>query len=275
MKGRPAEPGPPAGSREARRILGTGPYRNRFYFQNPLHRENIERALEALGDLSSCTVLDYGCGSRVLTTAILARSSRRVVALDADVGALTLLRSRLSADDRKKVLVVASDGHSPALMDGRIDAVFGLGVLHHLDLARSLEALDRLLKPGGLAAFVEPLGHNPLVNLFRRLTPGIRDPDEHPLTMRDLSGIEARFDDVRHEESQLVSLGALGLRAIPWAGERLFRLTLPILKSLDGWILSEMPFLRRFAWTTVVTFKRRRVPAKRLTLDTTKRDRVG
>jgi SAM-dependent methyltransferase len=260
LKERPGEPAERAGSREVRRILDAGPYRNRFYFQNPLHRANIERALEALGDLSSKTVLDYGCGARVLTTAILARSSNRVVALDADLDALRLLRSRLPADARGKVLVVAADGHAPALRDGGVDAVFGLGVLHHLDLARSLEALDRILKPGARAAFVEPLGHNPAVNLFRRLTPRMRDPEEHPLRIEDFSGIEALFDDVRHEESQLVSLGALALRGIPLAGERLFRLTLPALVSLDGWILSWMPFLRKYAWTTVVTFRRRSGP---------------
>jgi SAM-dependent methyltransferase len=241
----------------ARRILAAGPYRNRFYFGNPLHRENIERALSALGDLSSCAVLDYGCGSRVITTEILAGSAKKVVALDSDFGALKLLRSRLSREARARVLVVASDAHAIAVRDGGFDAAFGLGVLHHLDLSRALPDLARVLRPGARAAFVEPLGHNPLVNLFRRLTPAMRDRDEHPLTLQDLAGAAAIFDDVEHRESQLLSLAALALRGLPWVGERLFNLAIVPLAAADGKLLRWMPALRKYAWTTVITLTRR------------------
>ena len=253
------KPAPLRSVKTARRIVARGPFRSRFYFQNPLHRENITRALDALGDLRSSRVLDYGCGARALTTEILAREARMVVALDADFEALKILRSRLSEEARQRVLVVVSDAHAMALKDAALDAAFGLGIMHHLDLGKALPDLSRILKPGAPGAFVEPLGHNPLVNLFRRLTPAMRERGEHPLTMGDIEEVRARFDAVDHRESQLLSIGALALRAIPWAGERLFRIAIVPLAAIDRWALRSLPSLRKYAWTTVITFRRRAI----------------
>jgi SAM-dependent methyltransferase len=47
-------------------------------------------------------------------------------------------------------------------------------VLHHLDLEVALGEVRRVLKKGGLAVFSEPLAHNPLVRLFRAVTPFAR-----------------------------------------------------------------------------------------------------
>ena len=240
----------------ASRILASGPFRDRFYFQNPLHRENIEQAIEGLGDLSRATVLDYGCGARVLTTDLLARASSRVVAVDADFQALRLLRERLPPETRGRVLAVVSDAHALALVAESVDAVFGLGVLHHLDLARAVPALARVMRPGSRGAFVEPLGHNPFLRLFRLLTPGMRERDEHPLLMRDLRAMAGSFTRFDHHESQLFSLGALALRALPWVGERLYRLSIRPLAAADRILLKRIPWLRRHTWTTVITLTR-------------------
>ena len=34
--------------------------------------------------------------------------------------------------------------------------------------------------------FIEPLGTNPLINLYRKFTPTSRSDDEHPLTFEDI-----------------------------------------------------------------------------------------
>lgn len=261
-RGATRPPGSPGGvprrdASAARRILAAAPFRDRFYFDNPLHRENVGRALAALGDLSGRRVLDYGSGARALTTALLAVAARKVVALDADLAALRRLRGMLPEEARARVIAVVSDGHATALRDGSFDAVFGLGILHHLDLRRALDEIERILRPGGAAAFVEPLGHNSLINLFRRLTPWMRDPDERPLMLSDLEAIAARSDAFEHRESQLLSLAALALRSIPVAGEALFRLVIRPLAPFDRWALRTFPALGRFAWTTVITWRRR------------------
>jgi hypothetical protein len=47
-------------------------------------------------------------------------------------------------------------------------------------------SMTKILQPKGKAIFIEPLGHNFLINLYRRLTPNIRSADEHPLLAKDL-----------------------------------------------------------------------------------------
>ena len=58
-------------------------------------------------------------------------------------------------------------------------------MLHHLDLSKCMLELNRLLRINGSIVFMEPLGTNPLINLYRKLTPNSRTADEHPLTPKD------------------------------------------------------------------------------------------
>ena len=46
--------------------------------------------------------------------------------------------------------------------DSKFDYVVGRGIIHHLDLTVSFRD-KTVLKPGGRAMFVEPLGANPLL----------------------------------------------------------------------------------------------------------------
>src|SRR3546814_4334755 len=67
---------------------------------------------------------------------------------------------------------------------------------------------SRVLRPGGRAVFIEPLGLNPAIELYRRFTPSARTPDEHPLLRRDFRRFDAAFGSTRSEEhtSELQSL---------------------------------------------------------------------
>ena len=60
--------------------------------------------------------------------------------------------------------------------------------------------------PDGVGIFLEPLGHNPAINLVRRLTPHLRTPDERPLRMSDLQTLRRYFTNV---ETRFVNLSTL------------------------------------------------------------------
>ena len=68
--------------------------------------------------------------------------------------------------------------------DSVFDLAVGFAIIHHLDLKPALAELHRVLKPGGVAFFAEPLGTNPAIQLYRRLTPQFRTEDERPSCSR-------------------------------------------------------------------------------------------
>jgi hypothetical protein len=64
------------------------------------------------------------------------------------------------------------------------------------------------LKTGGEGLFLEPLGHTPLINLYRRFTPRFRTPDEHPLVISDFELARRYFGSVDAEFFHLTSFFA-------------------------------------------------------------------
>jgi hypothetical protein len=69
------------------------------------------------------------------------------------------------------------------------------------DLSLACSEIARVLRPGGPAIFVEPLGHNPLINAYRKRTPALRTVDEHPPTkarfVRSAGGERERRSSLR------------------------------------------------------------------------------
>ena len=124
-------------------------------------------------------------------------------------------------------------------------------MIHHLELDRAYAELARVLPPGGSAIFVEPLGHNPLINLYRRRTPTLRTPDEHPLLMRDLAAAERHFGVVRARFFHLASL-----LAVPLRGSAAFENALELFENTDRALFRTLPFARRYAWQVAIEFSR-------------------
>ncbi|MGV6801148.1 MAG: class I SAM-dependent methyltransferase [bacterium] len=86
------------------------------------------------------------------------------------------------------------DAHKLEFEDNCFDVVFGFGILHHLDYVQALDEIKRVLKPGGIMIFNEPLNVNPVGQCIRRLTPKARTQDERPLELADLKLFTDRFE---------------------------------------------------------------------------------
>ena len=71
----------------------------------------------------------------------------------------------------------------PEELGSRFDGVVGFFTLHHLhDLDAAIASMDRLLRPGGRFAFVEPNAFNPLYYAQIAATPGMSFRGERRLT---------------------------------------------------------------------------------------------
>ena len=78
------------------------------------------------------------------------------------------------------------DAHNLKFESNSFDLVIGRAILHHLDADTALKSIHKVLKSNGRAIFIEPLADNPLLKLFRALTPKARTIDEAPFSRSDL-----------------------------------------------------------------------------------------
>lgn len=187
-------------------------------------------------------VLEYGCGTGSHSLEIAKRGGL-VTGIDiSEVGIQRAAEAaRLAGITGADYEVM--DAENMTFAAGTFDLVIGEGILHHLDLDKSYREISRVLRPGGRAVFMEPLGHNVAMRLFRRFTPTMRTPDEHPLLKRDLVLAQDYFRRTELEYFHLTSFGALLFLKTPWffpmvrAGDRmdrfLFRWIAPL--RLQSW----------------------------------------
>jgi SAM-dependent methyltransferase len=208
----------------------------------------LEYAFALLGDVREKTVLDFGCGSGE-NTLVLVRRGAKVIGVDLSPHLIELARRRLAVNhlDGQTEFIVGS-AHDLPVADNRVDVVFGIAILHHLDLDLASREVHRVLKPGGRAIFMEPVRDSRVLRAVRRCIP-YRAPDvspfERPLTTRELQQFGSRFASM---ESRGFSLPFVNLvQALP----PLQRYVHPAY-HLDGAILKRMPALRHFAGGRVI-----------------------
>lgn len=134
--------------------------------------------------------------------------------------------------------------------DGTFDLIFGSGIIHHLDVSRAYSELARVLRPGGSAVFVEPLGHNPFINAFRDKTPEMRTPDEHPLLRSDYRLAEKYFDRVNVKLYGLATLAAIPVLKTGLAG--------PLISvgRIADKVLLRLPGLKWWAWYSLLVLEK-------------------
>jgi SAM-dependent methyltransferase len=211
----------------------------------------LEYAFHLVGDVNGKTVLDFGCGSGG-NSVLLALRGARVWGLDISDSLLRLARRRLAANDVRAALLVGS-AHELPMPDASVDLVFGIAILHHLDLDRVGQEVRRVLKPGGRAIFQEPIRNSAAVRAVRRLIPYRGDdvsPYERPLTTAELQRFGAGLARGR---SRMFALPHVSVaRAVPP-----LRRTIDACYRLDRQLLQAFPRLAKFAGIAVFELVKR------------------
>ena len=197
-------------------------------------------------DCKGKNFLEYGCGVGSYAFE-LARLEATVTGIDiSDVGIEQAKKRAIEEGLSEKLSFYVMNAESLDFSDNFFDRVCGSGILHHLDLNTALKELTRVLKNDGEAIFFEPLGHNPLINLYRRLTPHMRSEDEHPLHIKDLHLLSQYFNHAEFRYFHLFSLLAVPFRKIPG-----FKILLKSLAILDQFLFRFFG-LKKFAWIVVI-----------------------
>src|SRR5688572_6341314 len=160
----------------------------------------LEYAYALLGDVTGLRIVDFGCGSGA-NTVLLANRGAHVWGVDISEDLIRLARRRLEVNGRagSAEFIVAS-AHDLPFPDNSIDIVFGIAILHHLDLQLVSSEVHRVLRPGGRGIFQEPVRNSRLVRFVRSLIP-YRAPDispfERPLTDEELEMFSKPFSKTR------------------------------------------------------------------------------
>ena len=193
------------------------------------------------------TALEYGCGpgSRAFD---LARLGAKVDGIDISPVAIELARETAQRDDLQELTRFdVMDAEHLEFPDESFDLVCGTSIIHHLDIERAYGEVARVLRPGGIAVFLEALGHNPAINAYRRSTPALRTEDEHPLLMMDIAAAREYFTTVESEHFALLSLAAMAVRDRP-----VFARVSDALQRVDRAMFRVVPPLRRWSWMAVL-----------------------
>ncbi|WEX07709.1 class I SAM-dependent methyltransferase [Chelativorans sp. AA-79] len=195
-------------------------------------------------------VLEYGCsdGGWSLYSLRLPDICRSLTGIDISDVAVAKANERARELGNANAAFFAMNAEDMSFEDNRFDLVYGRGIIHHLDLDRCFSDVARVLKPNGVASFYEPMGHNPLLNAYRRRTPDIRTVDEHPLLVSDFALARRYFSGVRVDYFGLCSVGSA--LAPPGMSEVVYSAG----KAVDSVVLA-IPFVKRFAWYALLTLR--------------------
>lgn len=208
----------------------------------------LEYSFHLLGDVRGKTVLEYGCGDGTNTLPLALRGAR-VVALDISADLIKIAHERLRVNGvTSGVEFVVGSAHDLPLADDSVDVVFGMAILHHLDLALSAREVRRVLRPGGRAIFQEPVRNSPTLKAVRKLIP-YRAPDvspfERPLTDQELKDYARGFSSYRSKAFLLPTSSLVGVLA------PLRRYTKNAYR-FDASLLNKFPSLAYYSTTRVV-----------------------
>ena len=191
-------------------------------------------------------VLEIGCGNGE-TTIILRKGGFRVTAVDIDRKFIVLAKNK--ADKlHLKIDFRVMNAEKMKLASKGFDAVVGKGILHHLDPKKAIPEIKKVLKPKGKIFFMEPLGHNPLINLFRRLTPHQRVSSEKPLKIAELGLLKKNF---RVQLNYLMFLALFSYFFLPFYKSKFFAKIFLSSNVLDQ-KLAKIFGLQKYFWIVII-----------------------
>lgn len=177
------------------------------YYNDAFSKYTYEKKKNLIGDVRQKQVLDLGCGKGEATIEAL-KEGAYVTAIDISPRSIELVYQKAQEIGLEKHLkAFVMDAHHLEFGDEIFDLVIGNGILHHLpDLEGALSEVRRVLKKDGYAVFLEPLGMNPILKLYRVFTPSMRTKDEQPFRMRELNIIKEVFPGTKFMFFDLTTL---------------------------------------------------------------------
>jgi ubiquinone/menaquinone biosynthesis C-methylase UbiE len=142
-------------------------------------------------NLAGQDLLELGCGTGEYTV-VYAHLGARVLAVDLSAVAIEVARERArfyGLEDR--ITFICASAEDAPCPDQAFDAVVGTYILHHLEIEAAARRIKRMLKPGGVALFLEWVTWPPFDGI--RALPMVRR--FFPAGEGDVTDYERKLDD--------------------------------------------------------------------------------
>lgn len=166
---------------------------------------------DLLGPPAGQVILDIGCGYHPSPIYFALASAKKVYVCDVSPKALAYVQEiadSFDVTDRVSAFICAAE--RLPLANERIDVIHGAGVLHHLKLRLAGAEIARVLRRSGKGGFRDPLGQNPLLELWRDHLPyrgkASAKGTDRPLTFKSIDRFGQHFSICSYRGFELLSM---------------------------------------------------------------------
>jgi len=225
--------------------------------------------IKTLGDLKGKRILELGSGAGE-GAVFMAKQGANVTATDLSSGMLEVVKKVAALHDVSVETKVASAEDLSGFEDDSFDIVYAANLLHHVDIAKCLDEVKRVLKTDGRGAFWDPVAHNPVINVYRKMAADVRTPDEHPIRRRDMKLFRERFTETKHNFFWFTSLFVFVkfwlIDRIHPSSDRYWKLIITREKELrpmvskfmamDRFIIKVLPILGWWCWNIAIVVRK-------------------
>jgi ubiquinone/menaquinone biosynthesis C-methylase UbiE len=220
--------------------------------------------LRHLGDVNGKMLLDLGCGAGENSVYFSVKGAR-CTATDYSSG-MVEKALKLAAANGVQIEARTMNAMEIEFADNTFDIVYAANLLHHLpDPLTALREMHRVLKPGGKACFWDPLRHNPVINVYRRMAKDVRTEDEMPLEFGIMNYVRSLFPETVYDTFWLTTLWIFLrfylIERVDPNKERYWKKIIaenarlgPSYRRLERFdrLIKQMPYMERFAWNIAV-----------------------
>ena len=235
----------------------------RDYFEACTAPEN-RFILKQLGEITGKKLLDLGCGAGE-NSVYFAKKGAHCVATDYSPG-MVEVALKLAETNGVKIEGCTANAMELNFPDQTFDIVYASNLLHHLPEPKTaIREMHRVLKPGGKACFWDPLKHNPVINVYRRMATKVRTEDETPLDINIVKFIDSIYSSVAYDSFWLATLWIFLrfylIEKVHPNQERYWKKIIieqarlePSYRRLENLdtILKKIPGMKKFAWNLAV-----------------------
>ncbi len=228
---------------------------NQFWFDSEYLKKN---SISGLSDIyfnnriaqiaNDSVVLDMACGFGRESIIAAKNNAKLVVGIDLSSRSIEEADQLAKANNVNNAIFTVADCENLFFKDKTFDYVICARMLHHIKFEKVMQEVSRVLKDNGKIICIEALGINPIINIYRQMTPAQRTDWEKSniLTFKHIKIAKKYFYVENMRFWHLLSPLAKFLKYI-----------LPLTNFLDKYLLTKIPILNRLSWTFSFELKKK------------------